>query len=589
MLNNLNIRTKIVAIAVTILVLVSGSMFWVTARDAKEASLQQIVAQARATVLTTEAVREEMAGKWDTGLFNQHQMVEWAKTGEMAKILGTVPVVTAWESAMAKAEEAGYEFKVPKVSPRNPANEPDAIESMVLEKFRSDDKLAEHYEIDTELNAIRYFRPIRLTQECMLCHGNPNTSVALWGNNQGLDPTGAKMENWKVGELHGAFEVIHSLEETDARVAASFAKGLGFLVFGILAGGGLLFFLMTRLVSNPLCKTVSAFKEFASGDLTQRLEVKSSDEVGQLCGETNSLMEKLRGMIGDMDASATILGESSSAFTETAVGLTDGAEQMTSQSSSVASATEQMSATMNTMATSSEEMTNSVKTVAAAVEEMTASISEIAQSAEQASSVAEGAAQLVDVSNTNIEQLGTAADEIGKVIETIQDIAEQTNLLALNATIEAARAGDAGKGFAVVATEVKELAKQTADATEDIRGRIEGIQESAGKAVSSIGQISEVIQQVNDVSTSIASAVEEQSITTKEIAQNVTQTSDAAATVTHGVAESATAIQDIARNIASVDTAAKETAKSAIQTKSTSGDLSKVADELRDLVGQFKV
>ena len=152
-------------------------------------------------------------------------------------------------------------------------------------------------------------------------------------------------------------------------------------------------------------------------------------------------------------------------------------------------------------------------------------------------------------------QLGAAADEIGKVIEVIQDIAEQTNLRALNATIEAARAGEAGKGFAVVATEVKELAKQTASATDDIRRRIEGIQNSTGESVRAIGEISEVIKNVNEVSRTIASAVEEQSITTREIAQNVAQTTTAAEAVSRGVAESASACQEVTRNISQVDQA----------------------------------
>jgi len=203
--------------------------------------------------------------------------------------------------------------------------------------------------------------------------------------------------------------------------------------------------------------------------------------------------------------------------------------------------------------------------------------------------VADNAAQLVSTSNSQIGELGGAADEIGKVIEVIQDIAEQTNLLALNATIEAARAGDAGKGFAVVATEVKELAKQTASATEDIRKRIKGIQGSSGRAVKSIGDISDVVKQVNELSRMIASVVEEQSITTKEIARNMVQSSNAAQMVSRGVAESATATQEITRNIVGVDQAARQSAQGAAQTQTTSRELSTVAEQLQGLVGQFKV
>jgi len=314
-----------------------------------------------------------------------------------------------------------------------------------------------------------------------------------------------------------------------------------------------------------------------------------SDETDELGMWFNTFLGRLSHLISKIDTNAQTLSRASAELSGTASQLTTGAEETTSQSTSVATAAKVMSTNMNNMAASTEQMTSNVKTVASAVEEMTASISEITKSAEQASTVAGSAAQLAHASNDNIGQLGTAADEIGKVIETIQDIAEQTNLLALNATIEAARAGDAGKGFAVVATEVKELARQTADATEDIRMRIEGIQSSTGEAVESIGQISDVIQQVSDVSKTIASAVEEQSITTKEIARSVTQTSDAAMVVSTGVAESASATHEIARNITNVDQAARQTAQGASQTQTASVGLAKVAEELRSLVGQFKV
>ncbi len=335
----------------------------------------------------------------------------------------------------------------------------------------------------------------------------------------------------------------------------------------------------------------------AAGDLTQAYQVAEADEdtlptyetFSEIAKAVNAMFANLREVIGGVAQNAETLNSTSTELSATATQLANGASETTNQSATVSSAAEEMSINMNNMAASSEEMTTNVKTVAAAVEQMTASIAEIAKNAEQASSVANNAAGLAESSNQQIGQLGSAADEIGKVIEVIQDIAEQTNLLALNATIEAARAGDAGKGFAVVATEVKELAKQTADATEDIRNRIEGIQSSTQEVVVSIGEISEVISQVSDVSKTIASAVEEQSITTKEIAKSVTQTSSAASTVSAGVTESATASQEITRSITEVDQAAKQTAKAASQTQESGNVLSNLAEELQSLVGKFQI
>lgn len=355
------------------------------------------------------------------------------------------------------------------------------------------------------------------------------------------------------------------------------------MVFSVLIG---------KSVSTPIGHVVRQLDSVAQGDISKNVAqdlVTRRDEVGALSRAIQTMTENLRKTITELAQTSRTLASSSTELSATATQLASGAEETTNQSATVASAAEELSTNMQNMAASTEEMSNNVKTVAAAVEEMTASIGEVARNAEQAANVAEQAAQLAATSNQDIGQLGAAADEIGKVIEVIQDIAEQTNLLALNATIEAARAGEAGKGFAVVATEVKELAKQTAEATEDIRKRIEGIQASTGNAVKSIGEISGVITKVNEVSRTIASSVEEQSITTKEIAQNVGQTATAAQTVSQGVNQSAAASKEITKNIAGVDQAARQTAQGAAQTQTAGQDLSRLAENLQQLVGQFKV
>jgi methyl-accepting chemotaxis protein len=334
----------------------------------------------------------------------------------------------------------------------------------------------------------------------------------------------------------------------------------------------------------------------AKGDLKQHYEVSdASDDTanvqltfGMIAESVNAMIANLRQLVQRLNSNASRLGETSTSLSTTAGDLASGAEQTTSQSATVAAAAEQMSANMRQMASASEEMSTNVRSVAAATSQMTATITEIAKNAEQSASVANQAARLAEISNEKVASLGNAADEIGKVIEVIQDIAEQTNLLALNATIEAARAGEAGKGFAVVATEVKELAKQTAAATDDIRRRIEGIQGSTGEAVDAIREITAVINNVNEVSRTIAAAVEEQSITTKEISETVTQTSTAADTVAQGISESAAASQEITVNITGVDQGAKSTARAAGETKSSGVTLAELSSELQGLVGQFQ-
>ena len=348
---------------------------------------------------------------------------------------------------------------------------------------------------------------------------------------------------------------------------------------------------------NEVGKVSSLMARVAAGDLTQRYEVADGDHDTQavhqafsnIATAVNDMCGNLRRVIGNVANNANGLNASSASLLTTASELTQGAENTTTQSATVASAAEEMATNMRNMACSTEQMTSNVNAVATSVEELTSSISEIAKTAEQSSTIAGRAAELTQASNTTIGQLGSAAEEIGKVIEVIQDIAEQTNLLALNATIEAARAGEAGKGFAVVATEVKELARQTAGATEDIRNRIQVIQASTTEAVESIREVGDVIEQVNQTSGTIASAVEEQSILTQGIAQNINETAEQTSAVSVGVTESATACDEVARNISGVDEASRQTARGASETQSIGQSLSDLAEELASQVASFKI
>jgi methyl-accepting chemotaxis protein len=405
---------------------------------------------------------------------------------------------------------------------------------------------------------------------------------------------------WQVGELYGVLylrfskaEVNQMLDDAREMNAADMRKTVAMVVLltglatFVVVGAA---WLVAWRISRPLTTMVQRLKDIAEGegDLTRRLDIVSRDEIGDLAHWFNTFVKKLHGIIADIAAGTRDISGSATELLATAEQLASGAEGTTNQSAQVAAAAEEMTTNMNTMAASTEQMSVSVKTVASAVEQMTVSIGDVAKSAERAAVVAAQATQLVSASNAQIADLGNAASEIGKVIEVIENIAEQTKLLALNATIEAARAGEAGKGFAVVATEVKELANQTNLATEDIRKRVETIQGSTGQAVRSVGEISSTIQRVNDLSRTIASVVEEQSITTKEIARNVSESSKAAGIVARGVAESASASQDITRTIVGVDQAARQSAEGAAQTRVASRKLSKMAEQFQSLIGQFK-
>jgi methyl-accepting chemotaxis protein len=257
---------------------------------------------------------------------------------------------------------------------------------------------------------------------------------------------------------------------------------------------------------------------------------------------------------------------------DTATLLASAASELTSVSQQMAATAEETATQANVAAAASEQVSKNVSTVATGTEEMGASIKEIAKNANEAAKVATTAVRVAAKTNTTVAKLGESSAEIGNVIKVITSIAQQTNLLALNATIEAARAGEAGKGFAVVANEVKELAKQTAKATEDISRKIEAIQGDTKGAVEAITEIGKIINQINDIQNTIASAVEEQTATTGEISRNV--------------AEAALGSTEIARNVSGVAQAARNTSEGAGNTKSSADELSKIALDLQKLVSQ---
>ncbi len=298
----------------------------------------------------------------------------------------------------------------------------------------------------------------------------------------------------------------------------------------------------------------------AKGDLTQKVKVAGEDSIGQMGEGLGRLLESLRSSIESISTSATTLASSSEELTATSQQMSLNSDRTDSQAAVVAEA--------------SKNVAENVQTVASGTEELSASIKEIAVSATQAAEIANEAVKVADDTNQTVSKLGESSQEIGQVIKVITSIAQQTNLLALNATIEAARAGDAGKGFAVVANEVKELAKETAKATEDISLRIEAIQNDTTESVSAIEKIGTIIAQINDIQGTIASAVEEQTATTNEMARNVSD------------ANSGT--QEIVQTIAGVASAAQETSRGASGVEGAASDLSKMANGLQDMVSKFQ-
>ena len=362
------------------------------------------------------------------------------------------------------------------------------------------------------------------------------------------------------------------------------------MVTVVVLVAAVIIFLIANTVAKPINHVVAGLKDAAEGegDLTKRLDVKSRDEVGELGKWFNVFIEKVQVIIRDVAGNADQLSDSSRDLSAISGQMSTGAEQTTLKARTVSTSSEEMSANMNSVAAAMEQASTNVQLVASAAEEMTATINEIAGNTEKAHTITNDAVTQAEKASIQVGDLGQAAQEIGKVVEAITDISEQVNLLALNATIEAARAGDAGKGFAVVANEIKELAKQTAAATGEIKQRVESIQTSTEGTVFQIGHISKVVNQVNEIVGVIATAVEEQSVTTKEIAGNVAQASQGINDVNENVSQSNSAVTVIAKEIMEVTQSADEMSNSSSQVNLSAEELAGLAEKLNVMVCKFK-
>lgn len=358
-----------------------------------------------------------------------------------------------------------------------------------------------------------------------------------------------------------------------------------------LVGSIVLWSVVSQGIARPVRRAADMLKDISEGegDLTKRLAVDSRDEIGEMATYFNQFVQKIQGIVERLAANAKTVASSSTELASVSSDTARAVETMSEKTSTVAAAAEEASANTTSVATSMEQTATNLASVASATEEMSATVGEIAASSEKARSISSRATEEAQSVSALMQQLGRAAQEIGKVTETITDISSQTNLLALNATIEAARAGAAGKGFAVVANEIKELARQTSTATEDIKSKILGMQSSAGSAIANIEKITAVIEEVGAVVSSIAVSIEEQAAVTKDVAANIAQASTGVRDANERIAQTATVSKEIARDMTAVNAAVVEVRHGGEQVAASTLELSRLAEQLQATAGQFKV
>ncbi len=391
---------------------------------------------------------------------------------------------------------------------------------------------------------------------------------------------------------------LDNIDKYQTSMASDINSGVTANISIMLVISGVLFLVIIALclmivfgIVGSLNTMIVSFKDIAEGegDLTKRIAITGKDEMNELAGWFNTFLQHLQNIIIQISKNTASVGEQSQNLAEIAAGLSQNAHETSDRSNNVAASAEEMSANLNSVASAMEQSTTNTAMVASAAEEMTATINEIAKNAEEAHHITENAVNQANTTSERMVELGNAAEAISRVTETITEISEQTNLLALNATIEAARAGEAGKGFAVVANEIKELAKQTAEATLDIKNQIDGVQGTTNVTVKDIKEITGIINNVNELVATISAAVGEQSAATEEIATNINQAAQGLGEVNENVSQISVVASGITQDISLVNTASTEISVGSKSVDSSSADLKKMAAELQQVLAKFKV
>jgi methyl-accepting chemotaxis protein len=547
-----SLGAKILGITSLVLVVFFGILFWTTFFMQRASTLHEVEVNAERTAeMLSMAIREPMSIGDNEGTTQKFMEVGTRYKDidiHLTNFKGNITYSTA--DQFLRQDIAA--------SIKN-----DKLAGMIEERLKQDGIS----QVITELDGVPSYLEVKSIPNepsCQHCHGSNQPMLGVLIMRQDIS---RQMDGLMQGQL----------------------KAGGIMAVGMVVLLACLSFFMRRAVFVPVHDVAEATERISKGDLTVKVVTKSRDQIGQLAQSVNTMAENMRAMMQEIISGVGTLADASGQLTSVSDTVAGLAKDNQARSNSVATAAEEMSQNMRSVAAATEQATVNISTVAAASEEMSATIDEISRNTSRAREITSVAVNVAQATTADVDHLGAMAREIHSVTQTITAISSQTNLLALNATIEAARAGEAGRGFAVVANEIKELANQTAGATDEIRNKISGIQGATDQTIARINEITKVIADIDSIVSTIAAAVEEQSVTTRDIAQNIGQASQGLDEVNHNVSQTSSVASEITSQIAEVSSSAVDMRHNGDTVREHAEELRALSEQLKGLVQMFRI
>ncbi|HOP64950.1 MAG TPA: methyl-accepting chemotaxis protein [Spirochaetota bacterium] len=598
-LKGISIRNKIIYGTIAAILTVSTIGIFLSISDIRKVAHEGLVQHVRAIRAMGETVLAQTSKNWEKNLFNMEEV----KKNIDNKDYSIIPIVSAFNAIKKTGENTIFQFRTPVMNPRNPANKPTEKDIDILDKLKNEN-LPEFYYIDRKEDKLVYYQALRMNEHCVKCHGNPALSEKYWGNKNGLDLTGKKMEGYKPGDFYGAMVLVYDLDALSPTLVRDMIINNALYLFFYLIGIGIIIFIIKKSL-KPLDEVAASLEEIkeGEGDLTHKIEITSHDEVGYVAGLFNQFLEQLSSIIRTIMSASDHIAHSSIEMTTASGSLAGVAQDQAASIEETSSAMEEIKATIDSVFETTKDQAARAGDNKKLMEYLSESINSINKTAQTANKMADDTykyaidgEQVLGQTVEGMKEITESSSRIKEIVTIINDISDQINLLSLNASIEAARAGEHGRGFAVVAEEIAKLAEQTAGSTDEINrliqesnNRVEMGSTLVSKTADSLRLIITNVKSTAQLMEEIARSSVELDQSSKKAANNAANVNRMSEEISSMMQEQSTSSNEILKAIDRINAVTQSVASGSEELAGSSEELSSQSELLNNLVKKFKI